>query len=757
MQARLIATIDGEYITLDTIKNEPIRLTMSFEDIADTAVTSNYSQTFRLPHTNTNYQFFQTAFDVDGYDFDVTQKVEARIQVNGYDFVKGHMRLLKVFVSNDSLIEYECVFFGETRDFASKIGNKTLNDLDFSDYDHVLTHANVVTSWAAEPTSNNGLLNGDVIYPLVNFGNTYDENGAPNEPTIQVGGANGFTSSSYPLEAARFKPMIRVNEVFRRIMAEAEFDYDSNFLESELVRKMYVSAWGNEASIETDGASSNLFRATVTNNNLDVFDSGTIPFPTESYDYNDNYSLTTYKYTAPIDGQYVFRTLVDFILVSPSGIDSDITVRLRRNNITVDSQSYQGFAGGPYFDVYDSGEQAMTLVAGDEVYVDLVAVDPIDNFIPKAGSYFKTNTAAGQVSLSNMLDDKYKQVDFIKDIVKLFHLVIVPHPWDFDRFVIEPFEDFVNARYHENDTTYNRIWDITDKVDVGTDVVIEPTFYTQKQSIDFTYSEDNDWLNKLNKDEFKEVYGALTLRSDNELLSGTREVSVGLAPTPVTQLDNNFPTNAGMGNTIIPHVITKEANDTGVQNKPVRAKTRLLFYNGYKDCGVNDPTNLSVWWFNDDTSTPVSYDYYPRVSPFQNFPISSSSLDLNWQREVGYSLYPIATGNDVDAGLSVYDQYWANYIDSLYDKWARKLTVTAILSPADLTYPNFYWDKIVRFKNTYFRLDKIENFNVGERDKCKLTLIKLETPNIDYATEVPLVWNEWAETPESVTTGWGLL
>ena len=339
----------------------------------------------------------------------------------------------------------------------------------------------------------------------------------------------------------------------------------------------------------------------------------------------------------------------------------------------------------------------------------------------------------------------------------LFHLVMVPHPYDSDKFVIEPFEDFINAQYHADDADYERIWDITDKVDYSKDVVIEPIFYTQQKQIDYTYAEDKDWLNDLNTKEFKETFGTLKTFSDNELLSGERKVEVKMASTPVTQIDNSFTTGAGMGNTIIPHIITKEANDNGVQNKPVKPKTRLLFWNGPKFAGLGVDYDQSVWYFKDDSNVSQPYDTYPRVSPYQDYPIAANSIDLNWQRERGYALYPILTGSQQFVGRSLYDTYWANYINSLYDKWARRVTLTVYLTPTDLLYPSFYWDKIVKVKGSYYRLDKIEGFNVSEPSFCKIRLIKLENPNVEFTTETQLLWNEWGDVPNLVTTGWGNL
>jgi hypothetical protein len=752
MDTQLVVIDEGVERVLDVFETQPIKLNLSFEDLVDTAVTSNYSQTFRLPQSDANYLFFQTAFDVDGYDFDVTKKVSSVIRINGLEFVKGHLRLLKIYKRESDYAEYECVFMGEVRDFAGKLGSKTLSDIDFSDYVHALTYANVTASWAATPDTTNGLMNGDIVYPLVNFGNTYTD-GIPDQPVMQVGNTYGFTSSTRAIEADRFKPIVRMPEVFRRIMDEAGFEYESNFLASELARKMYVTAWGNEANISPVQGSANNFNAEIGSNFI-LSSQTVIQYNNELQDYGDNYNPTTYKFTAPVNGNYTFNVVLNGDIRASLPVH-DFDIEIVKNTTIIHSDSFSGDLQEIPFTY--ARQQSTALLAGDEVFVRYSPTTTGEIVLNTTGSKFQCIDSTGNIDVSAEFDSEYKQVDFIKDIMTLFHLVMVPHPYDQDKFVIEPFEQFVNAKYHEDDPDYNRVWDITDKVDYDKDVVIEPIFYTQKQEIEFKYNEDKDWLNELNDKEFKETFGTLKANSDNELLSGKREVKVSLAPTPVTQIDYTYTTGAGMGNTIIPHILTKDVEGATIVNKPVKAKTRLLFFNGIKFCGLGVDYDQSVWYFKDDSDIPQGFDYYPRVSPYQEYPISPNALDLNWQRERGYALYPIATGSEQINGLSLYDNYWAGYIQGLYDKWARKVTVTAYLTQNDLTYPTFYWDKIVRLKGSYYRLDKIEGFNVNQPDFCKLTLIKLEAPNLDYVTQQQLLWNTWTDLPNLDTELWGSL
>ena len=83
-------------IFLDLYETEPIKLTLSIEDITQADATSIFSKTFRVPATRDNNEFFENAYEVDGIDFDVTLKNYAEILVDGAEFREGHIRLQRI-------------------------------------------------------------------------------------------------------------------------------------------------------------------------------------------------------------------------------------------------------------------------------------------------------------------------------------------------------------------------------------------------------------------------------------------------------------------------------------------------------------------------------------------------------------------------------------------------------------------------------------------------------------------------------------
>jgi hypothetical protein len=278
-------TAKTEQYWIDLYDTEPIKLTLSIEDITSTDATSTFSKTFRVPGTRKNAEFFKNSFDVDGILYDVTIKKPAEILVDGAEFKQGHIRLQSIVLNTElDRYDYELLFLGETRDFSSIIGDRGLCQLDLSDLigglgpNDSLDADSLVQSWQAFPESASltaGLHNGNIIYPLVDHGNTYDNAGEAIETKISVdadsGHADIFTKSGHPLTFDRMKPMIRAKRIVDQIFADAGYTYSSEFFQSERFHQIYISAWGNEASINISSAGGANSANCASGNNLTGF------------------------------------------------------------------------------------------------------------------------------------------------------------------------------------------------------------------------------------------------------------------------------------------------------------------------------------------------------------------------------------------------------------------------------------------------------------------------------------------------------
>ena len=720
-------------IYLDLYEFDPPKLNFAIEDITDTSARSEFSQTFRIPATSNNSEFFQTAFEINGFDFDITQKIDAELMVNGVLFRQGELRLNNIFITRENeQIDYEVIFFSTTRSLATSIGEGTLNELNLSALDHSMSTANIVASWQAFPESTGytaGLQDGNVLYPLIDHGNTYDDNGEPEQGEISITSGTGrypFTNSSSTnrLERERFKPMVRAKYIWDAIFNEAGFTYTSNFIESgSTFQKLYVGAFGNEASIYTfAGQNTGAAKGVILAGNS----GGEINLDDVLIDYGNNFSGG--RYISPLLGTYAVQySMNGSVFVDP---DSDVTITLtlkKAPNTTIDSASVEVTNQDPIngqnlpFSVSDFVSTG--LLASDELFLEFSTAPTTD--INQSEAIMSIQDAPGDMSMSALLPDNYKKIDFIRDIITKFRLVLAPDKNNSSNFIIEPWSTFIAS---------GDLFDWTDKLDVSKDFKITPLFYTQKSKVIFTDTEGGDEYNVLYKDEFEEVFGTLNVISNNDLINGERKIETKIQPTIVTQIRGALEANGGYNNCIIPQLNKFEATDGLTQHQPVVSVDRLAFYNGIKDVTNDGYSNNTPWYLEADGGGTVNYYDYPMVSSYSDFPVSASTLDLNWQRETGYIKFD---KQDANVGSSVYDTYWSQYIESLYDKWARRVTAYFVLNSQDLQ--DFSYDDVIFVKDAYYYVEKIYDVPLGEKASVKVDLIKiLDAAQVPDPTSAPL-------------------
>ena len=691
-------------IILDLYEFDPPKLNFAIEDITDTSTRSEFTRTFRIPATPNNNEFFETSFYINGFDFDVTIKHPADLYVNGNLFKQGEIRLSNVYISRENeKIDYEVIFFGVTRSFASSIGQGTLNELNLSGYNHTILTQNIVDSWQAYPEGGNtdGLFNGDVLYPLVDFGNTYDGNGNVLQGEIsneEGAGREPFTDQNNALDQLRFKPWVRAKSIWDAIFDEAGFTYTSDFLSGDTFRNLYLSAHGNVANINSVNLSNDAFARGFGQSTSEVIELDEI-----IYDYGDN--ISNGNYVIPITGQYEFsyRIFGEGI----SNINVTISLNIRNNGSIVDTvtQDITIQPGNPEFLFNLSSTYSAGFTAGDVVDISFSSNANLDY-----NGELKTLDSVGEINIPSLLPLDYQKIDFIRDIITKFRLVLAPDKNNSSNFIVKPWSTYIAT---------GDLFDWTKKLDVSKDFKMMPLFYSQKSSIVYEDSEGGDVYNQLYLDQYEEIFGRLNLYSNNELLEGKRDINTNSIPLVVTQIKGAEEANNGMDNTIIPHLNIHESEPTGTQFLPIDSKFRFGFYNGLKSTGTV-AAREDTWYIDDDFGSTTGFTNYPMISPYNQFPVNASTIDFNWQREPGYIQFGL---HDEGVGSSMYDIYWSSYINSLYDKWAKRVTAYFVLNAEDLI--NFSFDDIIFIKDAYYYVEKIYDVPMGEKASVKVDLIKL--------------------------------
>jgi hypothetical protein len=747
---------DGEPIFIDLYETEPIKLTLSIEDITTADASSVFSKTFRVPATRNNSEFFNNAFEIDGIDYDVTVKKRAEILVDGAEFKQGHIRLQKIYINGDQdKIDYELLFLGETRDFSSIIAEKKMCELvmtnfnwdglpnqysNADDFQGPYQYNDIVGSWNAYPENTSltaGYADGDIIMPLIDHGNTYDE-GDPEQGTIALGatgqGIRSFTHMANSLSQTRMKPMIRAKRIWDQIFEDAGYTYSSTFLNSDLFHQMYLSAFGNNESIgmNIDQNTTTVFSSVntgVTGSEPQEFMYNDQILQNVNGSFNSGSQVTGSYFVCPgdaslsgnyyimearalVDATYVFDeitgdygplpTAVQLMKVNSIGSSTGATV-LATGNFT-----YNGFQTTLNWDSRNGGYQPL---AGDilQVFYQTTLQDIPETWLIE-DSQWQCTAAPGNYYSPLDLDCDYNQIDYIKDVLTMFRLVMQPDAKRPNNFIIEPWQEFIGSGNN---------YDWSHKINLNKDQILEPLFNTQSAEIEFTFQEDDDLLNKFHQDNNKHAYGWLRFNSNNELLKGKRDIEVtGIAPTPIDQI-NSFDSGAhSFPKWVLPNII--EVTGENFERLAIKPKSRFLFYNGKQDIAVQQ----DYWYLNNNTGSAVQQQQWPLVSPYSDWPVQQNSLNLNFSNDTRYYISPNPGTGYFDQGSTLYDAYWSRYINSLYNKFSRRLTATFTLNNVDLQ--DFAFNDVIFINGKYFRPEKIIDVEVGATTEVKVQLITLK-------------------------------
>jgi hypothetical protein len=729
--------ISTDYVKLDLMSSEPIKLSLSVQDFEDpTKVASVFSQTFKLPHTPPNGQYFKAAFNVNSMDFDISKKADAYLTVDGTYFTSGNIRLTAVSVNEaDSSVQYEITFFGETADFASKVGGGFLNEIDFVTLDpdapqfsliHAKTYDNVSKSFLRE------FMDGNLIYGLVEWGYEYNDDNQPSDTTVSKGFLKSFDDSGNPLWLEQVKPLIRAKIIWDKIFYDAGYTYESEFLNSLLFTDLYViSETESRSTLPVEAT----FKATGTMGAFNVFpiqvtgQEYLARCRTEEFDYMDAYdNATKFEYVSQNTSTHTFKIKCSYTLQKLPGGSDPTAVNNQFRIWLVNSRTglaYFNYSGNVNLTTYTSPEYTvpLSLQAGDRITMWVSAIAPVMSgpFAVNFHSMLFSCTETGSVSqfnVASILPKTVKKIDFIKSILTKFKLTMVPSKETPNHFIIEPWKTWIRSG-----TTV----DWTDKLDESKSITIKPLFDKQKRKMIFTEQTDTDFLNdEYQKSNDNKPYGQLILDSPIDLITGEEKVSTQFAPCPIAPIA--YPEGeVNAKSFIIPHIAKDTGGTAGEgsagnvgKREPITPKMRLLYYNGLRSTGTNN-----TWYIATGAggSGPTPWGSYPMFSNYSTWPVTQESLDLNWKNEIPMWDTSVAGQTEWMTPLTAFTVYWKDWYDIVYDPYSRIVEATFILDSLDIA--NFEFNDLVFVKGTWYFVNEIKDYVVGEKSACKVELVKL--------------------------------
>ena len=724
--------------------------------------STEYSKTIKCPATKNNDALFGHIYDVNisnNYDanttninvnFNPNKKAEARVIADGVEVMAGVVQLRKI-VQKGHAYTYEVVFIGKLLNIFSVLGDKELSGvdengvkyLDLSQYDHDFTYQNQVDSWSAP-------VGDGYVYPLIDwgYGNVY----APNGSRIY--------------QVSELRPAIYVKTLVNAIFDFAGFTYTSNFFNSVIFNRLIVpltkkmnlpdnqveqrtfravkslpqimhrfqsitpNTFGNEQLFVGAGYMAKLCfeddnNLGFDNNNQYRILSQQSPFVPYNYNAENNYIFVCQE---PLRHD-TFKCSVDLQITKNYAFGTQVyegTVQIVKWINAL--QTLEVVAESPfYWDISGAVGQTQTQTVyvegdaftqdNDQVYVRLNSDPQANGYKPDfrnqvggdywldfrcTGGYFENEPITDElfegdeVTLSDHLPD-VEMREFLVSIFKMFNLYVEVDPNNEKNLLIETRDTF----YSQGGTK-----DWTYKLARDRDITLEPLGVLTDREYIYTYSEDGDYYNERYQSNRGHVYGRARIEVDNDFVQSSKEVEVVFSPSPLV---NDNPSNR-----IIPAIWDADIEEGA---KPTDTNIRIMYYGGLL------PSN-PVWkhrrlfpFYDFDTNV------YPYAGHWDN-PLTPN-IDINFG--LPYELYYQSNGyisNIIVTNANLYNIYHRNYINEVTDKDSKVMTAMFYLEPTDINTLDFR-DQIV-IDNSYWRLNKVMNYNPFKEGLTKVELIKIK-------------------------------
>ena len=697
--------LDDGQVICDLYEDEDLPLTLSVDEFKNVAEKpQSYSKAFNLPATKRNNKIFDHIFEITRHlqggspFFNPYQKTQCVLKQDGLLIFQGYLRMLDI-VDKGGEISYNVNLYSEVVALADLLKDKKFSDLDFSELAHDYDRVNIKSS------NNNGVTSGQttpITYLSPNTSGFRTNFNTVKYPFIDWTGqltiANGSTNatSGFPelasLEQA-FRPCINIKYLIDRIFEQSDvpFTYTSTFFNTTEFSELFMDFnWG-------EGNSPSLSSVSTFGAGLDPF--GVTPVATTSYtalelsiivvasipvgSFPPNYNQSTHIITSTAANEQ-YNIDYTYHIENISGSPINLECRWLYNSVTdINYSGVQTIAAGDTF-TYQGSFNKTLLNIGETLEAQFKA--SAGSSMQQLGTFdvttFNVNTL--NITTSTLLQTQrgeLEQWDFLKGILTMFNLVTIPDKDNPDNIIIEPYVDtFIN------NTSKELNW--TDKIDIS-EMKLEPLTDLNRNTL-FKYVEDEDDYAFQNYKEATSgfLYGSMEYDATNEfnILEGTEEIEA--SPFAATVIKSLEPVS--LVNFVTPAMYSMNGDGT---SEPFDNSPRI-FYNR----GLFGGVSYYIPAQNGQTEQQaVEYGYFSHLRfSLQN----AGARDLNFGIQ---QLFPNVFGGTVN---NLYNLYWADYLNELYDINTRVMTIKVNLNSSDLN--TFQFNQRVFIKNRLFRVNKID-------------------------------------------------
>jgi len=642
---------------LELFNDETINLTSTVQNVQDISKTfTDFSQSFTIPASDHNNRILQHFYQSDvNALFDYNLRLDSFIEIDLTFFRRGKLQVEKSNLKNGRPESYTVTFYGDGRTLKDYFGEDLLSDLDYTDYNHVYSGAEVKNRLT------DGTNQYDVKYPLISskriwhYQSNYVNATTPNWLDITSISQNDIHASSGAIYFNELFPAVRVSTIFDLIQAKYGVTFNGTFLQDDRFTKLFLY-YKNKTEFDIIGKQH-------------LVDIQSVSAPTGLYDLSPYIDTTADTITfTELNGVLTHQLEIEIISLSTAAtIYADV---FQNGNLL---NSVQISATGTY--TLDVVNQTSGLNAVYQVYLRPAAAVNVTHSLKYSVLYLNasslvtetqsTTDAATNMVLTQSLEYNAPQMkisDFFAGILKTFNMVCVGSGEN--TYDIAPLDDWYGQ---------GAIVDITEDTDITSIDVARMPLY---KKISFKYQDSDCFLNKQFTQVYSRGYGDMTYQYPYD----GGEFTVDLPFENILQ-QKFTATNLQVG-----YALNNEF-------APYTPKPILLYQYDNLDCNFKFSAGSTVTITN---YTPFGQDLrYNNTDLTSNFSPETSTL-LN---------YPIQQ--------TLFAQYYFSYLYNLYNLKQRLINVKTILPVGVLTNLKLNDRLIIRDKR-YIINDMNTNLTTGE-------------------------------------------
>jgi hypothetical protein len=640
---------------IELFADETITITSSIQNFNDLGkIFTDYSKSFTIPASAVNNKIFSYWYENSVSDgFDQRKKYFGRIEIDDIPFRFGKFQLEKADKKDNMIESYTINFTGNLTQIKDRFKDDKLNSLDYSElnFNYNLTNiTNIMTL---------GNLTPYVSFPLIGSDRRFE---------CGTGSGSDITTTSGEVDTRKLFPAIPVWKIFDYIQTKYGLTFSGVFLQSLAFQKLWLYLKNaEEFTVKTEALQVAMFETT----DATYFDIDTSEM---FFQFVGGNNINRFRARA---------------VIAPSDATISYTLTIYDNGVLY--QTYDNLLGFFEIDFYEKTRAQEPLINGNWLEhrftffvssslpmvfysrFSLTIWDGVTVSIETANSFFTpiTQTTSSNLNIQNYVPDITVEA-FLVGIMKAHNLMIVP--------VDETSFEFITMdAYFERGS----VLDITKYCGTDEEQISKPRIF---KSIKFLFEKSENIINNAFRGLFNREYGDLDYTNDN--ISSTEVYEVKL-PFEDIMYERYIPPITD-GTTITNFVTATLWNK---DRQPYTPKPILMYDNDFIVLDVDGASPTIKYGFG---ASDFSTNRYRRFTNEIEIAGTDGSFlyGFNFSNELGV----VDTSAAPPKGL--YETYYSNYVENLYNIRTRKVTVKAMLNTLVVNSIQLY-DRIILKNKRY--------------------------------------------------------